>query len=76
MCDPGLRDRLADVAAPTTVIWGAADRVVTPAYGRAYADSFTGDVHFALVQAAGHLPHIEQPVAIHALMDPIVARTD
>ena len=34
MADPGLAARLAGIAAPTLVVWGEADRMVTPAYGR------------------------------------------
>jgi pimeloyl-ACP methyl ester carboxylesterase len=45
------------------VLWGASDRVVTPAYGRAYADSIPG-ARFELIERAGHHPEIEQPEAL------------
>jgi pimeloyl-ACP methyl ester carboxylesterase len=42
------------------VLWGEADRVVTPDYGRAYAAGIEG-ARFATIPNAGHFPHLEQP---------------
>jgi pimeloyl-ACP methyl ester carboxylesterase len=42
--------------------WGESDRVVTPDYGRAYSRLIPGS-RFALIEAAGHHPEIEQPEA-------------
>jgi pimeloyl-ACP methyl ester carboxylesterase len=60
MTDPGLRDRLAGIAVPTLVVWGESDRVVTPAYGRVYADAIPG-ARFELLVGSGHVPQIETP---------------
>ena len=68
MNDPELRDRLAAVTIPALVIWGDSDRIFTPAYGRAYAESFASG-RFELVSNAGHLPHLEQPAATLGLID-------
>ncbi len=57
---PVLRDRLAAVTTPTLVLWGESDRIVTPAYGRAYAEAIPG-AEFRLLPGAGHLPQIETP---------------
>jgi pimeloyl-ACP methyl ester carboxylesterase len=73
MSDPGLAGRLGAVAVPTLVVWGASDRVVTPAYGRAVADAVPG-AQFAVVPAAGHLPHLEAPDATWAVVDPFLTR--
>lgn len=73
MHDPSLRGRLGAVVTPTTVVWGESDRIVTPAYGRAYAESFGTSAELVVVPAAGHLPHLEQPSATYALLDGIVA---
>lgn len=73
MHDPTLRGRLGSVETPTTVVWGESDRIVTPAYGRAYADSFGTGAELVVVSAAGHLPHLEQPSATYAVLDRIVA---
>ncbi|ROP72598.1 alpha/beta fold hydrolase [Curtobacterium sp. PhB115] len=73
MSDPTLLGRLATVDVPTLVVWGASDRVVTPAYGRAVAGAVPG-ARFAEVPAAGHLPHLEAPEATWAVIDPFLAR--
>jgi pimeloyl-ACP methyl ester carboxylesterase len=68
MHDPGLLARLGDVRVPTLVLWGEADRVVTPGYGRRLAAAIPG-ARFALVPRAGHLPQIEQAEATCAEID-------
>lgn len=60
--NPHLRRWLARIAVPTLVLWGASDRVVAPAYGRAYAAAVPG-ARFELVEGAGHHPELEQPAA-------------
>lgn len=62
MYNPHLRRWLSRIAVPTLVLWGASDRVVTPAYGRAYAASIP-EASFSLIERAGHHPEIEQPEA-------------
>jgi pimeloyl-ACP methyl ester carboxylesterase len=66
MADPSLSARLAGVTVPTLVVWGEADRMVTPAYGKEYAAAIPGAA-FAVLQGAGHLPQIEAPEAVLAL---------
>ncbi|WNV91196.1 alpha/beta hydrolase [Umezawaea sp. Da 62-37] len=60
MVDPTLRERLAGVKVPALVLWGEADRIVTPEYGRAFAEAIPGSV-FHLLRGTGHLPQIETP---------------
>ena len=60
MGDPQLRARLAHVRVPVLVVWGESDRVVTPAYGRAVAESFP-DARLEIIAQCGHMPQIEQP---------------
>ena len=60
MHDPTLKDRLAAVTLPVSILWGEADGVVTPDYGRAYASAL-GRGEFTLIRGAGHLPQVEQP---------------
>jgi pimeloyl-ACP methyl ester carboxylesterase len=62
MHNPKLKGRLHRVNVPTLVLWGAADRVVTPDYGRAFAAAIPG-AQFAIIPDAGHFPHLEQPAA-------------
>jgi len=66
MGDPTLAARLGGITAPTLVIWGEADRIVTPAYGKEYAAAIPGAT-FTVVPAAGHLPQLENPEAVLAL---------
>ena len=62
MYNPQLRRWLHRITVPTLLLWGASDRIVTPAYGRAYGDSIPGS-RFELIEGAGHHPEIEQPEA-------------
>lgn len=65
MQDPGLRHRLPGLALPTLVLWGASDRLLTPAYGRQFADLIPG-AQFELLAEAGHFPQVEQLAAVVA----------
>jgi pimeloyl-ACP methyl ester carboxylesterase len=67
MADPGLAARLAQLTMPTLVVWGEADRMFTPAYGQEYAAAIPGAT-FRLVPDAGHLPQLEAPEAVLALL--------
>jgi pimeloyl-ACP methyl ester carboxylesterase len=60
MHSPKLRRRLARVDRPTLVVWGDSDGLVSPEYGRAYAEAIPG-ARFELVPRAGHYPYLEQP---------------
>ncbi|MER7564011.1 alpha/beta hydrolase [Streptomyces sp. NPDC097941] len=68
MHDPTLLSRLGQVQVPALLLWGESDRIVTPAYGAAYADAF-GRGRLEVIPKAGHLPQIEQPDATFALID-------
>jgi len=60
MHNPQLKRWLHRIGIPTLVLWGAQDRIAAPEYGRAYAASIPG-ARFALIDNAGHYPHIEEP---------------
>ncbi|MFD8380779.1 alpha/beta fold hydrolase [Streptomyces sp. NPDC059679] len=68
MHDAKLLRRLGRVNIPALLLWGESDRVVTPAYGAAYAAAFA-DAHLEVIPKAGHLPHIEQPDVTLALIE-------
>jgi pimeloyl-ACP methyl ester carboxylesterase len=68
MHDPGLRERLAQIRIPTLLLWGANDRIVTPAYGQRFASSIP-NARFELVHEAGHFPQIERLDAVLALVE-------
>ena len=60
MYNPQLPRWLKRINAPTLVLWGTSDGVVSPEYGRAYAGLIPG-ARFDLIERAGHHPEIEQP---------------
>ena len=60
MDDPTLLGRLPAIAVPTLVVWGAADRIIPPAHGHAYADAIPG-ARLEIIPDAGHLPQLETP---------------
>jgi pimeloyl-ACP methyl ester carboxylesterase len=60
--NPALKFRLNRITARTLVLWGANDKLVKPAYGRAYAKRIP-KARFKTVAKAGHFPHIEQAAA-------------
>ena len=62
MYNPQLKHWLHRIAAPTLVLWGASDRIVTPEYGRAYAGLIPG-ARFEIIAEAGHHPELERPRA-------------
>lgn len=68
MVGPRLRERLAELTLPTLVAWGRADRVVTLEYGRAYTAAIPG-ARFEVVEEAGHMPQLEQPERLAALIE-------
>lgn len=68
MHNPKLRQRLHRIAAPTLVVWGANDRVVSSGYGQAYANGIPG-ARFVSIADSGHFPHREQ---VDAFVPPVV----
>jgi pimeloyl-ACP methyl ester carboxylesterase len=74
MHDPKLLRRLGRVQVPALLLWGESDRIVTPAYGAAYAEAF-GNGRLVVIPKAGHLPQIEQPEATFALIDGHLGQT-
>jgi pimeloyl-ACP methyl ester carboxylesterase len=58
--DPKLKGRLHRIRIPTLLLWGAADRILSEAYGRAYCAAIPG-ARFETIERAGHFAHIEAP---------------
>jgi pimeloyl-ACP methyl ester carboxylesterase len=63
MHDPGLRQWLHRVRAPTLVLWGDNDGIVSPDYGKKLSTELP-DARFELIAQAGHYPQIECPDAV------------
>jgi pimeloyl-ACP methyl ester carboxylesterase len=58
--NPRLKSRLHRIHIPTLFLWGAHDRMLSEAYGRAYCAMIPG-ARFEAIERAGHFPHEEQP---------------
>jgi len=63
--NPKLVRRLHRIDVPVLLLWGESDGIVTPAYGRAFAERIPG-ARFEVIADAGHVPQIEQPEAFVA----------
>lgn len=74
MHDPKLKGRLHRIKVPALVLWGEADRIAQPDYGRAYAGAIAG-AKFATIENAGHFPHLEQPNATARQIFDFIAET-
>ena len=70
-----LRRRLARIDRPTLVVWGASDGIVSPAYGRAFADSIPG-ARFQVIAEAGHYPYLERPAEFLDIVEPFIAAAE
>lgn len=60
MHSPKLRSRLHRITIPSLLLWGAADEVASPAYGKTYASALP-DARFETIPEAAHFVLHEQP---------------
>jgi pimeloyl-ACP methyl ester carboxylesterase len=58
--DRGLERRLHRIAAPTLVIWGEQDALVSCAYAQSFADGISG-ARVEILDGCGHVPQVERP---------------
>lgn len=72
MHNPRLKRWLHRIDRPTRLIWGAQDRIVTPAYGQAWCDAIPGAT-LETIPDAGHYPLWEQPDACAAALSRFTA---
>jgi pimeloyl-ACP methyl ester carboxylesterase len=52
--------RLSEIAAPTTIVWGADDGVVPRAYAEALQQGIA-NATMQVIEGAAHIPHMQQP---------------
>ena len=57
--DKGLKKRIHRIATPTLIVWGRTDGVIPPVYAEEFARRIANS-RVALIDAAGHVPHLEQ----------------
>jgi pimeloyl-ACP methyl ester carboxylesterase len=60
MVDPTLRARLGAIDVPALVLWGEADGIADPDYGRTFAAAVPR-ARFELLPRTGHVPQLETP---------------
>jgi len=70
----GLAKRAHRIAAPTLIVWGASDKIASPAYAEAFRERIKG-AQVEIVEGAGHLPHEEQPERLAELTLSFLAST-
>jgi pimeloyl-ACP methyl ester carboxylesterase len=63
IADRGFSARAHRIATPTLIVWGDADGIIAPAYAGEFAKRIAG-ARVAMIQKAGHLPHLEQSDAV------------
>src|SRR5215510_603608 len=62
MHNPRLKRWLHRIDRPTMLLWGAEDRIVTPAYGEGWRQAIP-EAQLEIISQAGHFPLWEQPEA-------------
>lgn len=72
MHNPRLKHWLHRIDRSTLLLWGAEDRIVTPAYGENWRRAIP-NARLELITDAGHFPHWEQP---EAFVDKLAAFVD
>ena len=65
--DKGLGKRMHRIAAPTLIIWGEHDRLISPVYAQEFADRIA-DSRVEIIRGAGHVPQWEQLDAVRPLV--------
>jgi len=72
--DKGLKKHIHRIAAPTLIVWGRKDGVIVSDYAQEFARRIANS-RVALIEAAGHLPHVEQPDRVFGIVDEFLGRT-
>jgi pimeloyl-ACP methyl ester carboxylesterase len=65
--DKGLKKHIHRITMPTLIVWGKADGVIAPAYAEEFSRRIAKS-RVALLDGAGHLPHLEKPEAVAKLV--------
>lgn len=70
--DRGLKHRLHRILAPTLVVWGEKDALVSVAYAEKFAAG-VADGRTAIIAGAGHIPQVEATAETWAAVQPFLA---
>jgi pimeloyl-ACP methyl ester carboxylesterase len=66
--DYDFRDRLAEIACPTLIVWGDKDRVITARDADRFAELIPGS-RKVVFEDTGHIAMLERPETFNALLD-------
>ena len=66
--DKGLKKRLHRIQAPTLIVWGQGDGIVSPVYAEEFA-SYIHGARTEIVGEAAHVPHLEQFRKVSGLVE-------
>ena len=66
--DKGLKKRLRRIQAPTLIVWGQEDGIVSSVYAQEFADRISG-AQTEVVGRAAHVPHLEQLERVSKLVE-------
>jgi pimeloyl-ACP methyl ester carboxylesterase len=69
--DRGLSRRLHRITAPTLVIWGADDALISSSYASEFGTRISGS-RVEIIDDCGHVPHVEKPDETFALVAPFL----
>lgn len=70
--DKGLKHRIHRIAAPTLIVWGKQDGIVSPVYAEEFARRIAGS-RIELIDDAGHLPQLERGEQVAELVRQFLA---
>jgi pimeloyl-ACP methyl ester carboxylesterase len=65
--DKGLKKRIHRVNAPTLIIWGEEDALISSAYAQEFAKRIAKS-QVEIIRGAGHVPQWEQLETVHPLV--------
>ena len=65
--DKGLKKRIHRIKAPTLLVWGKEDRLVSPVYAQEFASRIPG-ARVEQLDHAGHMPAMEHPAHVATLV--------
>lgn len=71
--DKGLKKRIHRIKAPTLIVWGKEDRLVSSVYAQEFASRIAG-AQVELVDQAGHMPQLEQHPKVSELVQEFLSR--
>jgi pimeloyl-ACP methyl ester carboxylesterase len=67
-----VRERLAEIACPTLIVWGDGDRLIDVADGEDFAE-LIDDSRLVIFEDTGHMSMLERPAAFNALLHDFLA---